>query len=243
MKIGLVISVLCAAAAVGRAEDLDKARRYFQAGVDAYDEGKYEIALREFQHAHALSHNPELYFNMAACEEHENHFQAASLLLRQYVIEKPNAEDRPKVEARIKVLEEREEAIHRLPGQEPPRTNPEPPPKPLAQPTKTNWVPTIIGASITGVLGIGAIAAGAFALTEHGNLLNSCGKTPSGCTPAQTSSMDAAKLATDVLIGLTAAAAIVTVVLIVYAIKHPRRVNVATLLPRATRAPMLGWSF
>src|SRR5579862_3377041 len=96
-----------------RAEDLEKARAYFQAGVEAYDEGRYEVALREFQHSHALSHNPELYFNMAACEEHENHFQAAALLLRQYLIEKPGADDRPKVEARIKVLEEREESIHR----------------------------------------------------------------------------------------------------------------------------------
>src|SRR5438105_2785604 len=94
-------------------EGMEKARAYFQAGVDAYDEGKYEVALREFQHAHALSHNPELYFNMAACEEHTNHYQAAALLLRQYVIEKPGAEDRMKVEARIKVLEERDDSLHR----------------------------------------------------------------------------------------------------------------------------------
>jgi tetratricopeptide (TPR) repeat protein len=243
MKTGVVVLLLCAASSLARAEDLDKARRYFQAGVEAYDEGKYEIALREFQHAHALSHNPELYFNMAACEEHENHFQAASLLLRQYVIEKPNADDRSKVEARIKVLEEREEAIHRLPGTEPPPlTHHEPPPKP-APVMKPNWVPTIIGASITGALGIGAIAAGAYALSEHSELQGSCGKTAAGCTSAQESAMKSAALATDVLIGLTAAAAITTIVLIVYAVKHPRAVQAARLMPRTTGAGMLGWSF
>ena len=78
--------VMLAASAVARAgeEDMDRAKAYFAAGVDAYDQGKYEVALREFQNAHALSHSPALYFNMAACEEHLDHFQSASLLLRQY---------------------------------------------------------------------------------------------------------------------------------------------------------------
>src|SRR5262245_46972672 len=70
------------------AGNLEKAKAYFAAGVEAYDQGKYEVALREFQQAHALSHSPALYFNMAACEEHADHFQAAALLLRQYLIEK-----------------------------------------------------------------------------------------------------------------------------------------------------------
>src|SRR5436305_89553 len=73
----------------------------------------YSVALREFQRSHALSHNPALYFNMGACEEKENHDQAAALLLRQCLIEKPTADDRDKVEARIKVLEERDNDMKR----------------------------------------------------------------------------------------------------------------------------------
>src|SRR4051812_35834638 len=92
---GTLVAVIVLFCSAAYAEDnLEKARAYFQAGVDAYDEGKYEIAMREFQHSHALSHNPALYFNMAACEEHLNHYQAAALLLRQYLIERPDADDR-----------------------------------------------------------------------------------------------------------------------------------------------------
>ena len=93
---------------------MEQAKAYFGAGVDAYDQGKYEVALREFQHAHALSHSPALYFNMAACEEHMDHYQAAALLLRQYLIEKPDADDRGNVELRIKSLEERDERLHKI---------------------------------------------------------------------------------------------------------------------------------
>ncbi len=74
--------VVLAATSTARAENVEQAKAYFNAGVEAYDQGKYEVALREFQHAHALSHSPALYFNMAACEEHMDHFQAAALLLR-----------------------------------------------------------------------------------------------------------------------------------------------------------------
>jgi tetratricopeptide (TPR) repeat protein len=234
--------VLLLGASAARAEDLAKARAYFQAGVDAYDEAKYEVALREFQHSHALSHNPELYFNMAACEEHMNHYQAASLLLRQYLIEKPAADDRPKIEARIKVLDEREESIHRM-EPEPIVVHDRPalPPPPPPPPPKHSYVGGFVALGVTGALGIGAIASGAFALSEHGSLLNGCGKLPQGCTSAQTSAMDSAKVATDVLIGLTAAGAVVTIVLFVYESKHPVASRSA-LIPKAV-GPMLGWSF
>src|SRR3954469_25778148 len=112
-----VLVVLVSAAAMAKAgaradaapDNMQRAKAYFAAGVDAYDQGRYEVALREFQHAHALSHSPALYFNMAACEEHMDHYQAAGLLLRQYLIEKPEADDKANVELRIKSLEERDE--------------------------------------------------------------------------------------------------------------------------------------
>jgi tetratricopeptide (TPR) repeat protein len=204
-------------AAQARAEDLAKARLYFQAGVDAYDEAKYEVALREFQHAHALSHNPELYFNMAACEEHMNHFQAASLLLRQYVIEKPNADDRSKVEARIKVLDEREESIHRIEPEPVPRPKAEvvaPPPPPPPAPKK-NYLGGFIALGVTGAFGIAAIATGAYTVSNHSSLASGCGMTDAGCTQSQRDGLHTTAVITDVFIGLTAAAAVATVVLFV----------------------------
>lgn len=163
---------------VAHAEDLEKARAYFQAGVDAYDSGKYEVALREFQQSHALSHNPALYFNMAACEEKMNHYQAAALLLRQYLIENPTADDKDKVEARIKVLEERDNDMKRPepPVEKPPVAKveqpppPQPPPPPPPKKRVISWA--LLG--VTAALAVGWIGAGSYALVRHNDLQSSC---------------------------------------------------------------------
>src|SRR5688572_12234180 len=102
---GRVLALLLLFTSTARAVDREAARAHFQSAVQLYDRGQYEQALLEFQKAQALSHNAELYFNMAACEEKMDHFQAAALLLRQYLLEKPNAEDRGNVELRIRALE------------------------------------------------------------------------------------------------------------------------------------------
>src|SRR4051812_34475118 len=77
-----------------------RAKELFRIGVEAYDQGRYDAALTQFQRAHALSHSASLYFNMAACEEHLDHFQSAAVLLRQYLLEKADAVDRANVELR-----------------------------------------------------------------------------------------------------------------------------------------------
>lgn len=209
-----VVVALAATTAWAQSENLEKAKAHFQAGVDAYDQGRYETALREFQHAHALSHSPALYFNMAACEEHMDHYQAAALLLRQYLIEKPDAEDRANVELRIKALDERDEQLHKM-------IEPTPPVKPSAGPLATappseapkprlkyTWV--MLGA--TAAVGAAAIGTGAYTVAHHSDLKNGCGNTAAGCSPAQVSGLKSTAIATDVLIGVTAAAAVATVV-------------------------------
>lgn len=213
MRAIVVGLVVLAAASTARAagENVEQAKAYFNAGVEAYDQGKYEVALREFQHAHALSHSPALYFNMAACEEHMDHFQAAALLLRQYLIEKPEADDRANVELRIKSLEERDERLHKM-------TEPGPTVKPVpstmtptgeAKPRlKYTWV--MLG--VTGAVGASAIGVGAYTVAHHSDLKNGCGNTVAGCTPSQINGLKSAAVATDVLIGVAAAAAAVTIV-------------------------------
>jgi hypothetical protein len=68
---------------------------------------------------------------------------------------------------------------------------------------------------VTGALGVGAIAAGSYAVTSHDSLKSSCGMTLMGCTDDQINGLRATTIATDVLIGLTAASAIVTVALFI----------------------------
>jgi hypothetical protein len=198
------------------AENLDKARAYFKGGVEAYDEGRYEPALREFQHAHALSHSPALYFNMAACEEHLRHEQAAALLLRQYLIETPDAEDRVKVEARIKVLEERGDAMKRLAPEPTTPSSTVPPVVPVAPPPPASrWVAAWAMLGVTGALGVAALATGGYAVAKHVELRDSCGGTADGCPQTEIDGLHSVTVADDVLIGLTAAAAVTTVVLLI----------------------------
>jgi tetratricopeptide (TPR) repeat protein len=196
-----------------KAEEEQKARAKasFQAGVDLYDSGQYEKALGEFQKAHAISHNPALYFNMAACEERAHHYEAAVLLLRQYLLEQPNAEDRAKVEARIKVMQERDDAMKR-PEPKPAETAA---PAPAAAPPPNRRVVSWAMLGVTGALALGAIGAGAYTATEHGRLQGACGMTAAGCSDDAQSGMKSAALATDVLIGVAAASAVVTVVLFI----------------------------
>ena len=208
-------------------ENVDRARAYFEAGVVAYDQGKYEVALREFQHAHALSHSAALYFNMAACEEHMDHYQAAALLLRQYLIEKPDADDRANVEVRIKALEERDERLHKMVEPEPqmkaaptttlPLAPASPPPPPRARPHLTyTWV--LLGT--TAAVGVAAIGVGAYTVAHHSDLKGGCGSSADGCSASQLSGLKSTAVATDVLIGVAAAAAIATVA---FAIVESRR--------------------
>ncbi len=218
--------VVLAAAATARAagENVEEAKKYFATGVEAYDQGKYEVALREFQHAHALSHSPALYFNMAACEEHMDHFQAAALLLRQYLIEKPEAEDKSNVELRIKSLEERDDRLHKMNEPEPtvkPSAGVTPPTSPPERPTPRliyTWV--MLGA--TAAVGAAAIGVGAYTVAHHSDLKNGCGNTVDGCTASQINGLKSTAVATDVLIGVTAAAAVATVVFAVVESKKGR---------------------
>jgi tetratricopeptide (TPR) repeat protein len=214
MRAIVVGLVMLAAASTAQAagENMEQAKAYFNGGVEAYDQGRYEVALREFQHAHALSHSPALYFNMAACEEHMDHYQAAALLLRQYLIEKPDADDRANVEVRVKSLEERDERLHKM--TEPPPTlkttqtttaEPAPAPKPHL---KYTWV--MLG--VTAGVGAAAIGVGAYTVAHHSDLKNGCGNSVDGCTSSQVNGLKSTAIATDVLIGVTAAAAVATVV-------------------------------
>jgi tetratricopeptide (TPR) repeat protein len=204
--------VMLAAASTARAagENMEEAKAHFAKGVEAYDQGKYETALQEFGQAHARSHSPALYFNMAACEEHMDHFQAAALLLNQYLVEKPDADDRDNVKLRIQSLQERDERLHKM-------SEPVPPVKPVPTTTadttpkrhlKYTWV--MLG--VTAGVGAAAIGVGAYTVAHHSDLKNGCGNTIDGCSPGQISTLKSTAVATDVLIGVTAAAAVATVV-------------------------------
>lgn len=229
MKPIAALLLLCVAApAWADRETMTKAKAYFDAGVDAYDQGKYDVALRDFEQAHNLSHSAALYFNMAACEEHLEHFQPASLLLRQYLIEKPEADDKAKVEERIHALEARDEEQQKqkaaLAKAAEPQVAPPPvvvvaaPPQPASDKPKLKYTWALLGA--TALVGAAAIGVGAYTVVHHGDLKSGCGATAAGCSSQQISGLKSTAVATDVLIGVTAAAAVATVIMAVVETRH-----------------------
>jgi tetratricopeptide (TPR) repeat protein len=234
MKPIAALLLLCVAApAWADRETMTKAKAYFDAGVDAYDQGRYDVALHDFEQAHSLSHSPALYFNMAACEEHLEHFQPASLLLRQYLIEKPEADDKAKVEDRIHGLEARDEEQQRqkaaLAKAAEPVVAPAPvvvTPAPQRDKPKLKYTWALLGA--TGLAGIAAIGVGSYTVVHHGDLKSGCGATVAGCSGAQISGLKSTAVATDVLIGVTAAAAVATVIMAIVETRHHAQHAAAT---------------
>ena len=64
---------------------------------------------------------------------------------------------------------------------------------------------------VTGAVGIAAIGVGAYTVAHHSDLKNGCGNTADGCSASQINGLKSTAIATDVLIGVTAAAAVATV--------------------------------
>lgn len=241
--VAAVMLLLFALPARADKEAMTRAKAYFDAGVDAYDQGKYDVALRDFEQAHALSHSPALYFNMAACEEHMEHFQPASLLLRQYLIEKPEADDKANVQQRIHALEARDEQLQQRKRDEakaaeapavvaPPVAVASPP---VSDKPKLKYTWALLGA--TGLVGAAAIGVGSYTVVHHGDLKSGCGATPAGCSASQRSGLKSTAVATDVLIGVTAAAAVATVIMAVVETRHHRTHAAAT---QPTRVAFVG---
>lgn len=212
MKLRALVVALLLSGALAHADDVPRdkiaqAKHYFQLGVVAYDQAQYEVALREFQQAHALSHSPELYFNMAKCEENLEHFSGAALLLRQYLLERPEVPDRIDVERRIHTLEERGEAQRRgaaaTPASKPADSTP---PRRVI-----SWA--LLGT--TGAFGVVALGLGVSTVTLHNRLADGCGATPAGCTSGQRSELHTRAAASDAFIALTAVAAVTTIVMFI----------------------------
>ena len=65
---------------------------------------------------------------------------------------------------------------------------------------------------VTAGIGAAAIGVGAYTVAHHSDLKNGCGNTVDGCSPGQINTLKSTAVATDVLIGVTAAAAVATVV-------------------------------
>jgi tetratricopeptide (TPR) repeat protein len=89
-----------------------EARSLFEAGSTAYAEGRYENALDYFKRSYRLSNRPKLLYNIGSAADKLRRDREALFALKEYLVQVPDAPNRPEVENRIqalqKVIESRE---------------------------------------------------------------------------------------------------------------------------------------
>ena len=205
--IGL-LSVSAEAAAQDDAAATAEARRVFEGATRAYDERRYEDALAMFRRAYELTGTAELQYNLGITLERLGRVREAIAAYERYVEEAVDATDRGDVQVRIAGLQRALE-----------EPAPAPPEPASPEPTETEsgglfW--TWVAAGTTIALGVAAAVVWASATADYADLEERC-LAMGGCTDPE---IDDAGLsgritATNVLVGLTLAAAVATGVLLV----------------------------
>jgi tetratricopeptide (TPR) repeat protein len=86
-------------------DDELEARQIFEAGRQAFVEGRFENALVLFQRSYDLSGRSVLLFNIASCHDRLRQDEQALAAFRRYLEELPDAPNRDEVTGRIAELE------------------------------------------------------------------------------------------------------------------------------------------
>ena len=90
------------------APEMAEAREHFEAGREAFDVGSYERAAVEFRASYALSHHPDLLYNIySALERAGQRAEAADALERYLASAETDGERRTALRARLARLRER----------------------------------------------------------------------------------------------------------------------------------------
>jgi len=159
------VVLLTAGRAFGQAPDLDRARRHFEAGSQAYAQRDYPRAEMEFRVAYAITKDPLLYYNIAQAQQHRGHIDEAIKSYKQYLAGVPDAEDRADVERTIRNLETRGTAppppvTKPEPRSAPPPTKPKPEPEPPTPPSGGETGGRRTGAWVSAGVSVALLAIG-----------------------------------------------------------------------------------
>lgn len=187
-----VLAATLALPAVAAAQPMDAAaRNYVRSGLTAFEERRFAEAARAFREAHAISHRPELLFNVGRAEAAAGNLSAAVEALTLFRDAGAPNFDRAALDAQIQELQAQRDAQQRREAEARAQNAP-PPPAPEVrtvveprwfrveyQQTTLNtvgpWVTLGVGAAL-GVFGVvqGAMAASNVALLNDVNR----GQTP-----------------------------------------------------------------
>src|SRR5262245_7222499 len=81
-----------------------EARRQFDLGTADYHAGRYPDALERFRRSYDLTGSDDILYNIATVLELLRRDEEALEHYERYLLAVPNAEDRPRIEARMQVL-------------------------------------------------------------------------------------------------------------------------------------------
>lgn len=81
--------------------DTDLAKQHYDAGLQAFEQNRYEAAAVEFRAGYELSHEPEFLFNLSIVREKQGRIKEAIEYAEQFIIAKRNALKPGEVQADI----------------------------------------------------------------------------------------------------------------------------------------------
>ena len=215
-------------------DDDERARLHFTSGRSYFEEGNYEQALDEFNHAYELSHRDVLLVNIANCEERLGSWREEAAHLESYVTTlAADAADRGTLERRITALRQRadqhdQEEAARLAAAHGTETHPTEPGPAVPPPTRPAsdglLVPAIIAFSVGAAAGIAWGVLGGLALGEQSTIQSGCGATHS-CTSAQVSNLNSFATGADVSMSIFLVAVAAGAVLLIVDPPHGASVD------------------
>jgi tetratricopeptide (TPR) repeat protein len=112
--LGVALAAALCSVSAARGEDADKAREHYSVGLRAFDLGRYDEAISEFEEAYRYKDAPGLLYNIAQAYRLSNRPEEALRYYRGYLERKPDAPNRAEAEFKIErlaaILEERKTA-------------------------------------------------------------------------------------------------------------------------------------
>ncbi len=182
-----------------------EARSLFQAGQDAFSDGRFEEALASWREAYALTEHPELLYNIATSLDRLGRLEDAAAGYRAFLSAMPRAANRNYVERRIQVIQAQLDA--RAAEEAAREADPPADPTPPAREEPSRAGPAIL-LGVGGAALVAGVVTAILANEQYGSLEAQC---PGGaCSAEQAGDIDtltALTVSTDVLFGVALVAA------------------------------------
>ncbi len=85
--------------------ETERARAHYRKAQQAYDVGRWDEAIAEYELAYSLRNDPSFLYNMAQANRRKGDARRALDLYRNYLVKVPQSPQRPEIEDRIRALQ------------------------------------------------------------------------------------------------------------------------------------------